>query len=44
MSDGTPALTIEGLAKAYDDGTVGLEGLDLEVPAGEFFLILNILF
>ncbi|GIK76439.1 MAG: ABC transporter ATP-binding protein [Acidobacteria bacterium] len=41
MSDGTPALTIEGLAKTYDDGTVGLEGLDLEVPAGEFFGLLG---
>jgi ABC-2 type transport system ATP-binding protein len=41
MSDGTPALTIEGLAKTYDDGTVGLDGLDLEVPAGEFFGLLG---
>jgi len=35
------ALTIEGLAKTYDDGTVGLEGLDLDVPAGEFFGLLG---
>jgi ABC-2 type transport system ATP-binding protein len=34
-------LTIEGLAKTYDDGTVGLDGLDLEVPAGEFFGLLG---
>jgi ABC-2 type transport system ATP-binding protein len=41
VSDGTPALTINGLAKTYDDGTVGLDGLDLEVPAGEFFGLLG---
>jgi ABC-2 type transport system ATP-binding protein len=41
VKSGTTALRIEGLAKTYDDGTVGLEGLDLEVPAGEFFGLLG---
>jgi ABC-2 type transport system ATP-binding protein len=36
-----PALEIRGLAKRYDDGTLALEGLDLEVPAGEFFGLLG---
>ncbi len=36
-----PALTISGLSKTYDDGTVGLDGLDLEIPAGEFFGLLG---
>jgi ABC-2 type transport system ATP-binding protein len=37
----TPALSISGLSKTYDDGTVGLDGLDLEIPAGEFFGLLG---
>jgi ABC-2 type transport system ATP-binding protein len=41
MSVSTSALKIAGLAKTYDDGTVGLDGLDLEVPAGEFFGLLG---
>ncbi len=41
MNGGTAALRIDGLAKTYDDGTVGLDGLDLEVPAGEFFGLLG---
>ncbi len=41
MKQVDPALTISGLAKTYDDGTVGLDGLDLEVPAGEFFGLLG---
>jgi ABC-2 type transport system ATP-binding protein len=36
-----PALSITGLSKTYDDGTVGLDGLDLEVPAGAFFGLLG---
>ena len=35
------ALSISGLTKTYDDGTVGLADLDLEVPAGEFFGLLG---
>jgi ABC-2 type transport system ATP-binding protein len=35
------ALEIRGLAKRYDDGTLALEGLDLEVPSGEFFGLLG---
>jgi ABC-2 type transport system ATP-binding protein len=35
------ALAISGLEKTYDDGTVALSGLDLEVPAGEFFGLLG---
>ena len=36
-----PALSIRGLTKRYDDGTLALDGLDLEVPAGEFFGLLG---
>jgi ABC-2 type transport system ATP-binding protein len=35
------ALSIRGLTKRYDDGTPALEGLDLEVPSGEFFGLLG---
>ncbi len=31
------ALELRGLTKRYDDGLLALEGLDLVVPAGEFF-------
>jgi len=36
-----PALSIRGLNKVYDDGTVALEDLDLEVAAGTFFGLLG---
>ena len=35
------ALELHSLSKTYDDGTVALESLDLEVPAGEFFGLLG---
>jgi ABC-2 type transport system ATP-binding protein len=35
------ALRIESLTKRYDDGTLALADLDLEVPAGEFFGLLG---
>jgi ABC-2 type transport system ATP-binding protein len=35
------ALAIRGLEKRYDDGTLALGGLDLEVPAGTFFGLLG---
>jgi ABC-2 type transport system ATP-binding protein len=35
------ALSIRGLTKRYDDGTLALGGLDLEVPAGSFFGLLG---
>ena len=38
---GLPALSIRGLAKRYDDGTVALRDLDLEIPAGSFFGLLG---
>jgi ABC-2 type transport system ATP-binding protein len=41
MDVAAPALSIAGLAKTYDDGTVALAGLDLDVPAGEFFGLLG---
>ena len=43
MDDATTAhaLSIRGLGKRYDDGTLALEGLDLEVPAGTFFGLLG---
>jgi ABC-2 type transport system ATP-binding protein len=36
-----PALSIRGLTKCYDDGTLALDALDLDVPAGEFFGLLG---
>ena len=42
MDDATAhALSIRGLGKRYDDGTLALESLDLEVPAGTFFGLLG---
>src|SRR3954470_14368658 len=35
------ALSIGRLTKRYDDGTVALRELDLEIPAGEFFGLLG---
>ncbi|MBM3667219.1 MAG: ABC transporter ATP-binding protein [Actinobacteria bacterium] len=36
-----PALRLRGLTKRYDDGTLALDALDLEVPAGSFFGLLG---
>jgi ABC-2 type transport system ATP-binding protein len=36
-----PALLLSNLGKQYDDGTVALEGFDLEIPAGSFFGLLG---
>src|SRR5919109_4140657 len=41
MEDDAPALSIAGLHKRYDDGTLALDRLDLEVPSGEFFGLLG---
>lgn len=41
MREAEPALAIRGLEKTYDDGTTALRGLDLDVPAGEFFGLLG---
>jgi ABC-2 type transport system ATP-binding protein len=35
------ALSVRGLTKRYDDGTLAIRELDLEVPAGEFFGLLG---
>jgi len=35
------ALSIHGLTKRYADGTLALEDLDLEIPAGSFFGLLG---
>jgi ABC-2 type transport system ATP-binding protein len=35
------ALSIRGLTKRYDDGTLALDELDLEIPAGRFFGLLG---
>ena len=35
------ALEVKGLSKRYNDGTLALDGLDLEVPAGSFFGLLG---
>jgi len=36
-----PALSVTGLTKRYGDGTLALDGLDLEVPDGSFFGLLG---
>ncbi len=36
-----PALSLRGLTKRYDDGTLALDDLDLDVPAGSFFGLLG---
>jgi ABC-2 type transport system ATP-binding protein len=36
-----PALSIRGLTKRYDDGTLALEDFDLDIPAGSFFGLLG---
>src|SRR6266511_3544936 len=41
MNADASALSITGLEKRYDDGTLALDGLDLKVPAGEFFGLLG---
>ena len=41
MPTSAAALSINGLAKTYEDGTVALTGLDLEVASGEFFGLLG---
>jgi ABC-2 type transport system ATP-binding protein len=35
------ALRLSGLTKRYDDGTLALDALDLEVPSGSFFGLLG---
>jgi ABC-2 type transport system ATP-binding protein len=37
----TPALQLRQLTKRYDDGTLALDSLDLEVPSGSFFGLLG---
>jgi ABC-2 type transport system ATP-binding protein len=37
----TPSLQLRGLTKRYGDGTLALDALDLEVPAGSFFGLLG---
>ena len=37
----TPALQLRQLTKRYDDGTLALDALDLEVPSGSFFGLLG---
>jgi ABC-2 type transport system ATP-binding protein len=41
MTGPASALSIRALTKRYDDGTLALDSLDLEVPAGEFFGLLG---
>jgi ABC-2 type transport system ATP-binding protein len=36
-----PALSLRGLTKRYDDGTLALEEFDLDIPAGSFFGLLG---
>jgi ABC-2 type transport system ATP-binding protein len=37
----TPALSLRGLTKRYDDGLLALDGFELEIPDGEFFGLLG---
>ena len=37
----SPALSIRGLTKAYDSGVKALDGIDLDIPAGEIFALLG---
>ena len=39
--DPASALSIRGLTKRYADGTLALENLDLDIPAGSFFGLLG---
>ena len=41
MTATPPALELRQLTKRYDDGTLALDGLDLEVPSGRFFGLLG---
>src|SRR5918999_4574654 len=41
MPPSDTALSLSGLTKRYDDGTLALDRLDLEVPAGSFFGLLG---
>jgi ABC-2 type transport system ATP-binding protein len=36
-----PALSVRGLTKRYDDGTLALDSLELDVPSGSFFGLLG---
>ncbi len=40
-SDLEPAIALAGVRRAFDDGTVALESLDLEVEAGDFVALLG---
>jgi ABC-2 type transport system ATP-binding protein len=41
VDSGSPALEVRGLTKRYDDGTLAVEGFDLEVHDGAFFGLLG---
>jgi ABC-2 type transport system ATP-binding protein len=41
FQDTAPALSLRGLTKRYDDGTLALENFDLDIPAGSFFGLLG---
>jgi ABC-2 type transport system ATP-binding protein len=41
VENGRNALELRGLTKRYDDGTLALEDLGLDVPAGSFFGLLG---
>src|SRR4051794_19442721 len=37
----SPALSIRGLTKRYDDGFLAIDGFDIEIEAGRFFGLLG---
>jgi len=41
MDDMTPALSIKGLTKVYGNGFTAVQGIDLEVPQGDFYALLG---
>jgi ABC-2 type transport system ATP-binding protein len=41
FKDPAPALSVRGLTKRYDDGTLAVEGFDLEIPDGAFLGLLG---
>src|SRR5688500_367981 len=41
MQASPPALSVSALHERYDDGTLALDELDLDVPSGEFFGLLG---
>jgi len=35
------SVRLEGLTRTFQDGTAAVRGVDLEIPAGEFFSLIG---